>query len=130
MIRGITLLLACQLVGEVAARGLVLPVPGPVLGLLLLLVVLIVAERVGRVTRENLAETEIGRVSDGLLTNLAVLFVPAGVGVVQYLGLVGRHGLGLGLALVGSALVTLLVTVGAFLLVKRLAGDLDEGPPP
>jgi len=37
MIRGFFLLLACQLVGEVLARGLALPAPGPVIGLALLM---------------------------------------------------------------------------------------------
>ena len=40
MIRGFFILLAFQLVGEVAARGLALPAPGPVVGLALLVVVI------------------------------------------------------------------------------------------
>lgn len=128
MIGSLALVLACQLVGEIAARGLGLPVPGPVLGLLLLLAILILAEKAGRVSKEGLAGTELGRLSDGLLAHLALLFVPAGVGIVQHLGLVGRYGLALGLALVGSTLITLLTTVAIFLLVKRLAGGDEDGP--
>ena len=50
------------------------------------------------------------------------LFVPAGVGVVQYMGLLREQGLALAVALVVSTVATLLATVGVFLLVKRLTG--------
>ena len=130
MIRGIAILLVCQLVGEVAARGTGFPVPGPVIGLLLLVGLLMGAERLGRLDKDSLGETDIGRVSEGLLSNMSMLFVPAGVGVVQYLGLVGTYGGPLALALVGSTFVTLLATVGIFVLVKRLIrGDAGETSP-
>jgi putative effector of murein hydrolase LrgA (UPF0299 family) len=130
MINGLLLLFACQLVGEIAARGLSLPVPGPVLGLLLLVAGLIALNRVRPFDDAALQASSLGRVAAGLLGSLALLFVPAGVGVTQHLGLVGDHGLALGLALVGSTLVTLLATVGAFLAVKRLVGRAGTGDPP
>jgi putative effector of murein hydrolase LrgA (UPF0299 family) len=119
MINGLLLLFACQLVGEIAARGLALPVPGPVLGLLLLVAGLAVWNRMRPFDDATLQASGLGRVAAGLLGSLALLFVPAGVGVTQHLGLVGEHGTALGLALVGSTLITLLVTVGVFLAVKR-----------
>jgi putative effector of murein hydrolase LrgA (UPF0299 family) len=130
MINGLLLLFACQLVGEIAARGLSLPVPGPVLGLLLLVAGLIALNRVRPFDDAALQASSLGRVAAGLLGSLALLFVPAGVGVTQHLGLVGDHGLALGLALVGSTLVTLLATVGVFLAVKRLVGRARTGDPP
>jgi putative effector of murein hydrolase LrgA (UPF0299 family) len=130
MINGMLLLFACQLVGEIAARGLSLPVPGPVLGLLLLVAGLIALNRVRPFDDAALQASSLGRVAAGLLGSLALLFVPAGVGVTQHLGLVGDHGLALGLALVGSTLVTLLATVGVFLAVKRLVGRARTGDPP
>ena len=66
--------------------------------------------------------SDLGRVSMGLLGSLSLLFVPAGVGVVQYAGLFGQYGATLVLALLVSTLATLLTTVGVFLLVKRLLG--------
>jgi holin-like protein len=54
------------------------------------------------------------------------LFVPAGVGVVQYMGLLREHGLALAAALVVSTVATLIATVGVFLLVKRLTGAKGE----
>lgn len=130
MIGGFAILLGCQLAGEAIARGLSLPVPGPVLGLVLLVLGLAVTSRIGWRSPEGLEGSGIGCVADGLLASLALLFVPAGVGVVQHLDLVGEYGLALGLALVGSTLLTLLVTVGVFLLVKRLtASRVEESEP-
>lgn len=120
MIRGLALLLLCQLAGEAVARALVLPVPGPVLGLVLLLIGLHLAGRLRRREEPSAAVLDVERVSDGLLAVLALLFVPAGVGVVQHLGLIGQHGLALGLALVVSTAVTLVVTVLVFVGVARL----------
>ena len=45
--------------------------------------------------------------------------MPAGVGVVQYLGLLGEYGVALAVSLVVSTVLTMLATVGVFLLVKR-----------
>jgi putative effector of murein hydrolase LrgA (UPF0299 family) len=123
MIRGFAVLLLCQLVGEAVARGFSLLVPGPVLGLALLVVGLIVWNRFRPYDDAALEASAVGQVADGLLGALALLFVPAGVGVVQYIPLIHEYGLALGLALVVSTFATLVVTVvtvGTFLLVKRL----------
>lgn len=122
MVRGFAILLLCQLAGEVIARGLGLPVPGPVLGLALLVAGLCAWARYRPLQTEALQASGLGRVSEGLLASLALMFVPAGVGVIQYLGLIGAHGLALALAIVGSTVATLLTTVGTFLLVKRWRG--------
>lgn len=122
MVRGFAILLLCQLAGEVIARGLGLPVPGPVLGLALLVLGLCGWARYRPLPIEALQASGLGRVSEGLLASLALMFVPAGVGVIQYLGLISAHGLALALAIVGSTVATLLTTVGTFLLVKRWRG--------
>ncbi len=75
------MLLGCQLAGGFLATLLDLPVPGPVVGMVLLLVVLQV--------REPTAGSGLVRVCDGLLRHMQLLFVPAGAGVVQYLGVIG-----------------------------------------
>lgn len=124
MIRGFFLLLLCQLVGEALARGLGLPAPGPVIGLALLTIGFAVRNRWWPLTDEDVATSDVGKAATGLLGALSLMFVPAGVGVVQYFGLLGEHGLAVALAvaLVVSTVLTLLATVGAFLLVKRLIG--------
>jgi holin-like protein len=120
MIRGFFILLAFQLVGEAAARWLALPAPGPVIGLALLVLALSVYQRWRPLDEEALAASDVGQAASGLLAALPLLFVPAGVGVVQYLGLLREQGLALAVALVVSTVATLLATVGVFLLVKRL----------
>ena len=122
MIRGFFILLGFQLIGEVAARGLALPAPGPVIGLALLVVALSLYQRWRPFDQEALAASDLGQAARGLLAALPLLFVPAGVGVVQYLGLLREQGLALAVALVVSTVATLLATVGVFLLVKRFSG--------
>jgi len=125
MIRGFFILLAFQLVGEVAARGLALPAPGPVIGLALV-AALGLYQRWRPFDEEALAASDLGQAARGLLAVLPLLFVPAGVGVVQYLGLLREQGLALAAALVVSTVATLLATVGVFLPVKRLTGTKAE----
>jgi putative effector of murein hydrolase LrgA (UPF0299 family) len=122
MIRGLFLLLAFQLVGEVLARGLALPAPGPVVGLALLAAGLALFNRFRPFSDEDLVGGDLGQASTKLLGALSLMFVPAGVGVVQYFGLLRDNGLALAAALVVSTFATLLATVGVFALVKRLIG--------
>lgn len=126
MVQGVAILLVCQLVGEAAARGLGLPVPGPVLGLGLLVAGLWARNRLRPFDDSALLAGDLGRVSGALLASLSIFFVPAGVGVVQYRGLIGTWGLALGVALVGSTLATLIVTAGVFVAVKRLGGGAAQ----
>lgn len=78
MIASIAVILACQLAGEVLTRGLGLPVPGPVLGMVALFAVLALRARLP----EPPAWLGVEPVGRFLLANLSLLFVPAGVGVV------------------------------------------------
>ena len=122
MIRALALLLVCQLAGETLTRSLALGVPGPVLGLLLLAIGLLIHARVTNATPDNIENTTLGRTSAALLAALGLLFVPAGVGLVQQLPLISANALAIIAALVGSTLLTLLVTVRVFLFVKKLTG--------
>jgi holin-like protein len=122
MIRGLFLLLLCQLVGEALARGLALPAPGPVIGLALMTFGFASLNHWRPMRDDEVASSDVGRTANGLLGSLSLLFVPAGVGVVQYIGLLSEHGLALAAALVVSTVVTLLATVGVFVGVKRLTG--------
>lgn len=101
MVSGFAWLLVFQLAGEVIARSLHLPVPGPVIGMLLLLVALVL--RGG--PSEGLQST-----SQGLLQNLSLLFVPAGAGVMVHLHRVADEWLPLLVSLVVSTVATLVVT--------------------
>lgn len=83
MINGLLWLLGFQLVGEVVVRTLGLTVPGPVVGMVLLFLVLQV--------RRPPASANLFRAADGLLKHLQLLFIPAGVGVVTLLHVVGEQ---------------------------------------
>lgn len=126
MVRGFFILLAFQLIGEVLARSLALPAPGPVVGLALLVLALAVWRAWRPFDDEALANSDLGRTADGLLGVLSFFFVPAGVGVVQYLGLLREQAAALGAALVVSTLLTMIVTVGVFVAIKRIIGLRGE----
>jgi holin-like protein len=120
MIASLSLILLCQLAGEVIVRGLGLPMPGPVIGLMFLLILLLARDRFAVLARGPLREEGVENASRGLLAHLSLLFVPAGVGVVQKLDLVAAHGIAFAGVLAVSVVVTLLVTVATFLVASRL----------
>ena len=120
MIASLSLILLCQLAGETFVRGLGLPMPGPVIGLVLLLLLLMMRDRFKVLARGPLQGEGVENASRGLLANLSLLFVPAGVGVVQRLDLIVDHGIAFVGVLAISVMVTLLVTVATFLLASRL----------
>ena len=121
MLEALTLILVCQLAGEVTTRAFGLPVPGPVLGMLLLLAWLWFKGGVS---------DEVGRTADALLGNLSLLFVPAGVGIMVHWDKVQAQWLAITAALVFGTLVTILVTaltmagVQRWLAWRRGSGDV------
>ena len=121
MLIGLFSLLACQLAGEVIAHALHLPIPGPVLGIVILFCGLALMHRLTGSDPTD-ARSAIGSTSDTLLRNLGLLFVPAGAGIIQSIGLVASNGIAIGVALAGSTLLTLIATVATFRLVRRLSG--------
>ncbi|WP_024520570.1 CidA/LrgA family protein [Bradyrhizobium sp. Tv2a-2] len=125
MLASLSLILLCQLIGEVIVRGLDLPLPGPVLGLFLLLLLLLARDRFAIIAQGPLRDEGVENASKGLLSHLSLLFVPAGVGVVQKLDLLAAHGIAIFLILALSVVVTLLATVLTFRLVSRLFGQQD-----
>ena len=123
MIASLSLVLLCQLAGEALVRGIGAPMPGPVIGLMFLLVLLLLRDRFAVLARGPLLGGEadgVESISHGLLANLSLLFVPAGVGVVQKLDLIVNHGIAFLGVLAISVLITLLVTVGTFIVASRL----------
>lgn len=101
MLGAFTLLLVYQLAGEVIVQLTGLPVPGPVVGMLLLFVTL--AGRGG-------APQWLRDTCNGLLAHLSLLFVPAGVGVLLHFQRLGAEWLPIVVALVASTVLTIAVT--------------------
>ena len=101
MLAALTQLLVFQLLGEVVARWLALPVPGPVLGMLFLFIALMLRQG---------PDKELQTTSQNLLQHLSLLFVPAGTGIMVHLHRVADEWLPLLLSLLISTAVTLVVT--------------------
>ena len=110
MLGALTVLLIYQLVGEVLVQLTGLPVPGPVVGMLLLFITLMV---------RNGAPDVLRGTSQQLLSHLSLLFVPAGVGVMLHFGRLGNEWLALAAALVGSTVITIAVTALVMRLLQR-----------
>ena len=93
-------LLVFQSVGELLARGLRLPLPGPVIGMVLLLLAL----------RWPAVQKPVSETAEFLLSHLSLLFVPVGVGVMTHLSLVSQYGARMLAVVVLSTLAGLAVT--------------------
>src|ERR1700722_8171196 len=119
MIRALALLLVCQLAGEVLARVVGLAVPGPVVGLALLVLLAVVHARIVGAETSAIEKTDLGVTAQALLGSLGLLFVPAGVGIGQQLPLISAYALPIFVALLVSTVLTLIVTVYVFIFVKR-----------
>jgi holin-like protein len=128
MIASLSLVLLCQLAGEVFVRGLGVPMPGPVVGLVLLLLLLLARDRFAVLARGPLRQDGVEPVAKNMLAHLSLLFVPAGVGVVQKLDLVAEHGFVIFAILAVSVVITLLVTVVTFLIASRLMARGQGAP--
>ena len=99
-LRGLAWLLVCQSIGELISRVLGLPVPGPVVGMLLLFAGLF----------HPLVRESVAGAADFLLAHLSLLFVPVGVGVMTHLDLLEHFGLRILLVIVLSTWAGLAVT--------------------
>lgn len=107
MLNTLLILLIFQTIGEGLVYILSLPVPGPVIGMLLLLAFLIV--------KKNMA-AELSPSSSQLLSHMALLFVPAGVGISVHVHRIADEWLPIVVALVISTVVSIVVT--AFVINK------------
>jgi len=101
MVRGLAILMAMQFLGELLSRGLNVPIPGNVLGMGLLLAAL----GFGWIRLDWIREA-----ANLLLSHLALFFVPAGVGVMVYSGLIRREWLPIIVATVLSTFVVMAAT--------------------
>jgi holin-like protein len=119
MIPAVTILLICQLLGETLARGFGLPLPGPVLGMAILLL--------GCLSLPRLADIVMPAAS-GILAHLSLLFVPAGVGVISHLDVLGDAGPALMLVLVVSTALALVAGVLSFVAMTWLTGNRGARP--
>lgn len=107
---GLIAIFGCELAGELTQQLTGIPVPGPILGLLLLLSLLIV--RGG-------PSSSVQSSARGLLQYLPMMFVPAGAGVAAHLSLIGTEWIAITAALIGSSVIAILVTAFTMRAVER-----------
>lgn len=118
MLPALTAIFLCQLVGEMITAWFALPLPGPVIGMALLFAGLMLKGEV---------PDAIGKVGDGLLQHLSLLFVPAGAGIMMHVHRLEADALGLGTALIVSTLATIAVTGLAMRFLTGRRDDADAG---
>ncbi len=111
MLEALTLILVCQLIGETIVLLTGLPVPGPVLGMLLLL---------GWLFLRGGVSEPVGRTADALLAHFSLLFVPAGVGVMLHWERIQGQWPAIAAALFLGTLITLAVTALTMSGVQRI----------
>jgi holin-like protein len=113
MLASLAQILLFQFAGESLSRGLGLPVPGPVLGMLMLFVFLLARGRVAE---------DMTRTAGVLLRYLPLFFVPAGVGVMLILPTLRREGAALFVVVILSTGLTIAVTAWLTQFLMRRGG--------
>jgi len=116
MLGALTVLLVYQLIGEIIVQFTRLPMPGPVIGLLLLFLTLCLRGKLALPLRDT---------ANGILQHLSLLFVPAGVGVMVHFARVSGEWLPLLLAVLVST--ALAITVTALVMRALMRGRSDVG---
>ena len=115
MIKWILYVLGFQLIGELASTLLKIPVPGPVIGMLLLFALLL---RMGGLPED------LDRLAAGLLRHLYLYFIPAAVGVTAHITLVANQLVSILAAVIVSSALAMLV--GGLLLQKLGKARADD----
>ena len=101
MLMSLAILLLFQCLGEGLVFALGLPVPGPVVGMVLLFIALLAWPKLYALVEES---------GNQLVKHLSLLFVPAGVGVMLHVHRVADEWLAIVTALVGSTVLTIVLT--------------------
>ena len=118
MLLAFAILLLFQCLGEVVVFALKLPIPGPVAGMLLLLAVLLWSPKL---------MSKLEATANELLRHLALLFVPAGVGIIVSASSLQGHWIAVIASVLTSTVLTLVVTafVMRYLMSKK-SGELEK----
>lgn len=117
MLHTLATLLVFQALGEAISFALGAPIPGPVIGMALLL---------GYLMLQDDAASRLRPVSVELLRHLSLLFVPAGVGLMLHASRLASEWLPIFVALVASTALAIAVTALVIEWTRRRLGG-DDG---
>ena len=119
MLECFLLLLACQAAGELVRALTGLPLSGAVIGMVLLFVGLVITRNV---------PAGLQQVTSTILQHLSLLFVPAAVGVMLHLSLLREEWFAITAALIGSTVLTVILTGAVMRLLCRRQELLAQMP--
>ena len=108
MLNSIFIILLFQLMGEFIQKFFELSIPGPVIGLIFLLSVLLIIKKINK--KHEAFDTNLVISAENLLSYLPLLFIPVGVGVVMHLSLLEENLVSVLLVIVFGTLLTLALT--------------------
>ena len=107
MLKSVFIILLYQLIGELFQKIFGLSIPGPVIGLVLLLLTLLLIQKRQRAV---LIKEDLFNSAEILLNYLPLLFIPVGVGVVMHLSLLEDNLASVVLVIILGTLLTLALT--------------------
>ena len=119
MLLSLGLILLCQVLGEAIAYASEIPIPGPVIGLVLCVLLLLARDHVAWLAPNELRDGTFEKTGQGILGHLSLLFIPAGVGVVQRLDVLAGNAVPILAGVVISTVLSLMVTALIFTFVAR-----------
>ena len=108
MLNSIFIILLFQLMGEFIQKFFEFSIPGPVIGLVFLLSVLLIIKKINK--KHEAFDTNLVISAENLLSYLPLLFIPVGVGVVMHLSLLEENLVSVLLVIVFGTLLTLAFT--------------------
>ena len=108
MLNSIFIILLFQLMGEFIQKFFEFSIPGPVIGLIFLLSVLLIIKKINK--KNEAFDTNLVISAENLLSYLPLLFIPVGVGVVMHLSLLEENLVSVLLVIVFGTLLTLALT--------------------
>ena len=121
MLNSIFIILLFQLIGEFIQKFFELSIPGPVIGLIFLLSVMLIIKKINK--QDTGFETKLVNSAENLLTYLPLLFIPVGVGVVMHLSLLEENLVPVILVIIIGTLLTLALTGFVF---EKLLKDYNQ----
>lgn len=110
MLHGFFIIVGCQLIGEVIVMTTDFPIPGAVLGMIILLV---------GISIKGYITTTLDEAASILIKNLGLLFIPSGAGISIYITLIANQWDIILIASVTSTILTLVSCAWVFKILDR-----------